>query len=39
MAAVDAAANDAETARMRGGGISLGCHCCHGSLSFYKSCC
>ncbi|CAK7263555.1 hypothetical protein SEPCBS119000_000550 [Sporothrix epigloea] len=26
-------------ATLRGGNLSLGCHCCHGSLSFYKSCC
>ncbi|CAK7235567.1 hypothetical protein SCUCBS95973_009312 [Sporothrix curviconia] len=27
------------TAALRGGNLSLGCHCCHGSVSFYKSCC
>ncbi|KAL1872475.1 hypothetical protein VTK73DRAFT_1472 [Phialemonium thermophilum] len=24
---------------LRGGNLNLGCTCCHGSCSFYKSCC
>ncbi|ERS95174.1 uncharacterized protein SPSK_06776 [Sporothrix schenckii 1099-18] len=34
-----AATVDASQASLRGGNLSLGCHCCHGSCSFYKSCC
>ncbi|CAK7199205.1 hypothetical protein SEUCBS139899_001878 [Sporothrix eucalyptigena] len=30
---------DNSEASLRGGNLSLGCHCCHGTLSFYKSCC
>ncbi|KAL5596725.1 uncharacterized protein BROUX77_006673 [Berkeleyomyces rouxiae] len=31
--------NSPEPMRLRGGGISCGCDCCHGSLRFHKHCC
>ena len=35
-ATVDTLSTDAS---LRGGNLSLGCHCCDGTCSFYKSCC